>query len=600
MAKFDTLVEIFTESTKRFPQQPLFGEKRDGAWQWMTYGAFKEKVDYCRGGLAGLGVSPGDRVAVIANNRSEWAITAYATYTLGAAFVPMYESQHDTEWAFILRDCGASVVFVANDKIAKRLEALRGELPDLKHVVSFQGGASDHGTLAAVIRRGAETPAPMHKPDKGDLAGLIYTSGTTGNPKGVQLTHGNLAHNVSAMHEVLPLADTDRSLSFLPWAHSFGQTVELHALFSMGASLGIAESVEKLLANMQEIQPTLLFAVPRVFNKLYAGLNAKMESMPAARKTLLTLALGTAAERRRLRDAGQSSLVNELKFAALDKLALSKVRSTFFGPRLKFAFSGGAAISREVAEFIDNLGVTVYEGYGLTETSPIATANSPKGRRMGTVGKPIPGTRVVIDKEITGDPVNGEIIVYGHNVMKGYYNLPEENAKVFTPDGGFRTGDMGHLDADGFLVITGRIKEQYKLENGKYVVPVPIEEAIKLSPWVLNVMVHGANKPYNVAVIVPNMERLKPWALERGLAVDNIPGLLQHSDVKAWYREELSAHCKDIKGYEKVRDFLLVSEDFSVDNDMLTPKMSLKRRNIVARYEASLEALYADATKGND
>jgi long-chain acyl-CoA synthetase len=219
---------------------------------------------------------------------------------------------------------------------------------------------------------------------------------------------------------------------------------------------------------------------------------------------------------------------------------------------------------------------------------------------MGTVGKPIPGTRVVIDKEITGDPVNGEIIVYGHNVMKGYYNLPEENAKVFTPDGGFRTGDMGHLDADGFLVITGRIKEQYKLENGKYVVPVPIEEAIKLSPWVLNVMVHGANKPYNVAVIVPNMERLKPWALERGLAVDNVPGLLQHSDVKAWYREELSAHCKDIKGYEKVRDFLLVSEDFSVDNDMLTPKMSLKRRNIVARYEASLEALYADATKGND
>jgi len=600
MAKFETLVDIFAESTKRFPQQPLFGEKRDGAWQWMTYGAFKEKVDYCRGGLAGLGVNPGDRVAVIANNRSEWAVAAYATYTLGAAYVPMYESQHDTEWAYILRDCGASVVFVANDKIAKRLEALRGDLPALKHIISFQGSETEHGTLSALIRRGAETPAPVHKPDKTDLAGLIYTSGTTGNPKGVQLTHSNLAQNVSAMHEVLPLADTDRSLSFLPWAHSFGQVVELHALFSMGASLGIAESVEKLLANMQEIQPTLLFAVPRVFNKLYAGLNAKMESMPAARKKLLSLALETAAERRRLRDAGESSLVNEVQFRVLNALALSKVRATFFGARLKFAFSGGAAVSREVAEFIDNLGVTVYEGYGLTETSPIATANSSKGRKMGTVGKPIPGTRVVIDKEITNDPVNGEIIVYGHNVMKGYYNLPEENDKVFTSDGGFRTGDMGHLDADGFLVITGRIKEQYKLENGKYVVPVPIEESIKLSPWVLNVMVHGANRPFNVAVIVPSLDKLKPWAQERGLAIDNIAGLLQHPDVKAHYREEIAAHCKEIKGYEKVRDFVLVSEDFSVDNEMLTPKMSLKRRVILARYEATLDALYTSTGSDKD
>ena len=332
--------------------------------------------------------------------------------------------------------------------------------------------------------------------------------------------------------------------------------------------------------------------MPRVFNKLYAGLNKKMEGMPAIRRTLLTAAMANAAKRRNLNDNGHRSLVVDALHNVYDRVVLSKVRATFFGPKLKYAFSGGAAISREVAEFIDNIGVTVYEGYGLTETSPIATANSPAARRIGSVGKPVPGTRVVIDLEATGDPKNGEIVVHGHNVMQGYYNLPEENDKVFTSDGGFRTGDMGYIDADGFLFITGRIKEQYKLENGKYVVPVPIEEAIKLSPWVLNVMVHGANRPFNVALVVADLEKLKVWAKEKGIAVDAVPSLLTHPDVKALYRDEIAKHTQEIKGYERVRDFALVAEDFTVDNGLLTPKMSLKRRNVVAQYESTLDELY--------
>ena len=595
MSKFDTLVEIFSESTKRYTQSPLFGEKRDGEWKWMTYGAFKEKVDNLRGGLAGLGVKPGDRVAVISNNRAEWAIGAYATYTLGAAYVPMYESQHDAEWAYILNDCGAEVCFVPSDKIKDRVLKVRGECPALQHVITFTGSETESDTLAALMRRGAETPAPLVKPDKGDLAGLIYTSGTTGKPKGVKLSHSNMANNVSAMHEMLAIGPGDRSRAFRPWAHSFGQVVELHGLFSMGASLAIAESVEKLLANMAEIAPSLVFSVPRVFNKLYAGLNKKMEAMPPMRRKLLVAAMANASERRALHDNGKSSAFVELKHKLFDKVVLSKVRGTFFGPNLKYAFSGGAAISREVAEFIDNIGVTVYEGYGLTETSPIATCNSPKGRRIGSVGKPIPGTRVSIDKEAASDPLHGEVICYGHNVMQGYYNLPEENEKVFTPDGGFRTGDMGYLDSDGFLFITGRIKEQYKLENGKYVVPVPIEEAIKLSPWVLNVMVHGANRPYNVAIIVPDLEKLKAWATEKGIPTDPLPALLQHPDVVAFYRDEIGKHTHEIKGYERVRNFALVAEDFTIDNDLLTPKMSLKRRNVVNRYESTINSLYEGA-----
>ena len=596
MSKFDTLVEIFSESTKRYAQSPLFGEKRDGEWQWMTYGAFKEKVDNLRGGLAGLGVKSGDRVAVISNNRAEWAIGAYATYTLGAAYVPMYESQHDAEWAYILNDCGAEVCFVPSEKIKDRVLKVRGDCPALQHVVTFTGSETESDTMAALLRRGAETPAPLVKPDKSDLAGLIYTSGTTGKPKGVKLSHSNMANNVSAMHEMLAIGPGDRSLSFLPWAHSFGQVVELHGLFSMGASLAIAESVEKLLANMAEIAPSLVFSVPRVFNKLYAGLNKKMEAMPPMRRKLLVAAMDNASERRALHDNGKSSAFVELKHKLFDKVVLSKVRGTFFGPNLKYAFSGGAAISREVAEFIDNIGVTVYEGYGLTETSPIATCNSPKGRRIGSVGKPIPGTRVSIDKEAASDPLHGEVICYGHNVMQGYYNLPEENEKVFTADGGFRTGDMGYVDADGFLYITGRIKEQYKLENGKYVVPVPIEEAMKLSPWVINVMVHGANRPYNVAIVVPDMEKLKAWAAEKSIPVDPLPALLQHADVLAHYRDEIAKHTQEIKGYERVRNFALVAEDFSIDNDLLTPKMSLKRRNVVQRYETTINGLYEGAS----
>lgn len=595
MSKFDTLVEIFSESTKRFAQSPLFGEKRDGEWKWLTYGAFKEKVDNLRGGLAGLGVKGGDRVAVISNNRAEWAVGAYATYTLGAAYVPMYESQHDAEWAYILNDCGAEVCFVPSEKIKARLLAVRGDCPALQHVITFTGDESEGDTMASLLRRGAETPAPLVSPDKSALAGLIYTSGTTGKPKGVKLSHGNMAHNVSAMHEMLAIGPGDRSLSFLPWAHSFGQVVELHGLFSMGASLAIAESVEKLLANMAEIGPTLVFSVPRVFNKLYAGLNKKMEAMPPLRRKLLNAAMANAAELRALHDNGKSSVFVELAHKLYDKVVLSKVRGAFFGPNLKYAFSGGAAISREVAEFIDNIGVTVYEGYGLTETSPIATCNSPKGRRIGSVGKSIPGTRVSIDKEAASDPLHGEVVCYGHNVMQGYYNLPEENEKVFTADGGFRTGDMGYVDADGFLYITGRIKEQYKLENGKYVVPVPIEEAMKLSPWVVNVMVHGANRPYNVAIVVPDLEKLKAWAAEKSIPVDPLPALLQHPDVLAHYRDEIAKHTQEIKGYERVRNFALVAEDFSIDNDLLTPKMSLKRRNVVQRYETTINGLYEGA-----
>jgi long-chain acyl-CoA synthetase len=500
----------------------------------------------------------------------------------------MYESQLDKEWKFILEDCGAKVVFVANESIRDRILDFEEDISTLEHVVVLGGKAKGKSTTwDALIKTGKASPAAMADVGPDEIAGFIYTSGTTGIPKGVLLTHKNLAYNVSAMHEVFPMAPEDRSLSFLPWAHSFGQTVELHGLYSMGASMGIAESVDTIIANLAEVKPTLLFSVPRIFNKIYDGLHKRMAEEGGAKKKLFDAAIANEERRRALAAESRSSGWADFKHNAFDKLVFSKVRERF-GGRLKYAFSGGAAINKDVATFIDNLGIMVYEGYGLTETSPIATANWPGSRKIGSIGKPIPGIEVKIDKDATGDPVNGEIVVYGHNIMKGYHGLPEEDAKVFTADGGFRTGDMGRIDDAGFVYITGRIKEQYKLENGKYVVPGPLEEQLKLSPFIANVMIFGDNKPFNTAIIVPDMEVLESWAKDHGLGGE----ILDNPKVVELMAKELDQHSSGFKQFEKVRKFELVADDFTTQNGMLTPTLKMKRREVLKVYGDTLESLY--------
>jgi long-chain acyl-CoA synthetase len=603
--KFATLVDIYEQSVKAFRDQPLFGTKVGGSWTWMSYREFETHTEEVRGGLAKLGVGEDDVVAMIANNRAEWAVAAYATYGLAARYCPMYESQLPKEWKFILDDSQAKVVFVATDEIRESIESMMGELPKLEHVVLLGESEGAELTYDNLRDHGRTTPAAIQHPSPDHIAGFIYTSGTTGHPKGVLLSHANLASNVSAMHEVFPMDKEDRSLSFLPWAHSFGQTVELHGLFSMGASMGIAESVPQIISNLAEVRPTLLFSVPRIFNKIHDGVLKKIEAEGGIKKKLFYATIEAAQKKKALAEQHKSSGFTNLKHSILDSLVASKIRERF-GGRLKYAFSGGAAISKEVAEFIDALGITVYEGYGLTETSPIATANWPGARKIGSVGKPIPGVRIEIDRQVTGDPKHGEIIVFGHNVMVGYHGLPEESSKVFVvkkddgtfevaPEGaknpGFRTGDMGYLDDDGFLYITGRIKEQYKLENGKYVVPSPLEELLQLSPFVNQAFVFGDNKPFNVALVVPDFASLQQWAKENGL--DGDAAALPHDEkVNALMREQLDKYSGDFKQFEKIKKLAILGEEFTVENGLLTPKMSVKRRNVMERYGEVLEALY--------
>jgi long-chain acyl-CoA synthetase len=585
--KIVSLVDLLETSAEKFGPRELFGTKTGSQWVYSTYSRIKKLVDDLRGGLASLGVGPGDKVGIIANNRVEWAVAAYATYGLGAAFVPMYESQLVKDWEFILRDSSVKVLFVSGPAVFEKTKEFVSTIATLEHIVVLSGEGNDL-SYKTLLQRGAERPVATVHPAENETASLLYTSGTTGNPKGVILSHGNIVSNLMAVQSNLPFAGEDRSLAFLPWAHSFGYTAELHLLISIGASTGICESTDKIIEYLGEVKPTILFAVPRIFNRIYAGVEKQMAAKPAPIRALFRAGMKASIKRRSNKPL---SIIEALTLALADRLVFAKVRGRF-GGRMKYAVSGAAALAGEVAQFVDGLGITVYEGYGLTETSPIVSVNVPGRRKAGSVGPVIPGCRVVIDNAATGDPVNGEIVVYGPNVMQGYFNHPTETAQVFTSDGGFRTGDMGHLDAEGFLFITGRIKEQYKLENGKYVVPGPLEEVLKLSPFVTNVMIYGDNKPFNVAVVVPNLENLRDWAKGQGLGDKTPEQLVADDRVRAKIKEEIDKVSADWKGYERVRSFTLVAEDFTQANDMLTPKLSVKRRNVLAKWGAQLQQLY--------
>ncbi len=593
--RYENLVDVFDQSTKEFASRDLFGTKTNGVWVWTTYQQFADQVHKFRAGLASLGVKRGDNVAVIADNRVEWAVCAYACFGLGAAMVPMYEAQLDKDWEFIVRDCEAKVLVVANKTILDKTKAFLGSIPSLKSLVCLEDGAD--GASVATYKKLLETGkvVPAIKPGKDDTCCLIYTSGTTGNPKGVILAHYNIASNINAVHEIFPMSEDDRSLSFLPWAHSFGQTCELHALLSRGASMALCESTQKIIENLAEVKPTLLFSVPRIFNKLYQAVQKQISEQPSIVQNLVKSALKSTAKER---DGQRLGVMEHLTLSIADKLVFSKVRARF-GGRLKYAFSGGAKLEREVAEFIDSLGIMVYEGYGLTETSPIATANGPGARKIGSVGRALPGVKIVIDPASGHSTdgkegrVEGEILVYGPNVMKGYLKRPDENAAVFTKDAGFRTGDQGFLDPQGFLFITGRIKEQYKLENGKYVVPSPLEEKLKLSPYILNAFVYGDNKPFNVALLCADMNAVKKFAQQEGLGSLANDALLENSRVRDLFKKELDQHMASFKGFEEVKEFAIIPEDFTTDNGMLTPSLKVKRRTVMEKYGKLVEGLYS-------
>ncbi len=591
--KPDNLVEFLENSVARRPDRPLFGTKNArGVYEWLTYGQIGRRVDDLRAGLAGLGVGRGDAVGIIANNRSEWAIAAYATYGLGGRFVPMYESELPRIWEYIVADSAVKVLFVSKPEILEKVKDFPQKIPRLAHLVLIEGEGP--GSMTALEEAGRVRPVKAIRPDSGEIASLIYTSGTTGEPKGVLLSHGNCTSNSMAGVSMYPeLTAEDVSLSILPWAHSYGQTAELNAMIYLGGSIGFIENVKTVVQDMALVRPTWLIAVPRVFNRIYNGLWEKMNTEGGLARKLFVMGIEAGKRRRERKAAGRSDLGNELKFKIADKIVFAKIRQKM-GGRLKGAMSGSAAMNVEIAHFFFDVGIPIYDCYGMTETSPAIAMNASFAYRLGSVGRAIENVRIVIDSSmVEEEATDGEIVVYGPNVMKGYHNKPDKTREVMTPDGGVRTGDRGRLDADGYLYITGRIKEQFKLENGKFVFPAALEEEISLVPWVQNVLIFGENRPFTIALVVPDFLMVERYAEKQGISGD-IRQLVGNEQIQAMITGEILKVLQGrFGGYEIPKKFLYLTEGFTAENGMLTQTMKLKRRVVLDKYMDRIEALYA-------
>ena len=591
--RFESLVDMQSRVCTLFAGSRLFGVQSAGAFAWSTYDAFGHDIDGTRGALASLGVTAGDKVAVVAPNSVSWAIGAFATYGLGAVYVPIMPSLPKGAITYALRDSGAKVVLAGSDGLFDLVSAAKAELPAVEHVLSF-GASGRPEAFAEHMVRGHDVEAPRIRVRGDDPSTILYTSGTTGAPKGVVLSHGNLISNVNAVHQVHDIRQGDVSCAFLPWAHAFGLTCELFGMMSAGASIGLSDGLEWLDGDLQAIRPTIMFAVPQVWNRIHGRLQARLSGASPTKRAMFERALAVARRRREAVAKGERSLRLEAEYALYANLLFDEVRE-HFGGRLRYAISGGAALSPAVAQLIEDIGIEVYEGYGLTETAPIVCTNTPDAKRLGTVGRSIPGVDVFIcdpKGNVLGAGEDGEVVVAGPNVMLRYHNDPEgTDAVIFDLDGlrAFKTGDLGQLSPAGFLTLTGRRKEQYKLADGMLVVPTPIQQRLELSPLVRRASVHGNNRDYSVALLELDTDALGAWAHEQGLEVTS--DLLASPEVRAQVDAAIDVCFEGWDGHRPQR-WVAVPGGFSVERGEVTPKQSLRHRKIAKAYADLIDGLY--------
>jgi long-chain acyl-CoA synthetase len=544
--------------------------------------------------LGELGVKPGDRVGLFAANRPEWHIADFAILGLGAADVPVYFHESAERMTYILNHSGAIAAFVAGGEQAEKLMACRAQLKTVRHII-VADAETDYGSDAlryetlisatgdadiAAYRLRAADPTPDM------LATIIYTSGTTGEPKGVMLTHSNLSSNASDSLSSADYSPKDIGLEFLPLAHVYERTLAYVYLFH-GVTIAYVDSMDKVAQALLEIKPTLAGAVPRVFEKLYANIIEKGHRETGIRLKIFDWALRVAHDAVDWKAYGKSPSAG-LKFRwwLADKFVYTKIRAGV-GGRLREFISGGAPLAKELAEFYWSIGLTVLQGYGLTETAPVISASRVGANKVGTVGKIISNVEVRIAPD-------GEILARGPNVMRGYYLRPEETAATISPDGWLATGDIGNLDSDGFLTITDRKKELLKTAGGKYIAPQPIENALKMSPYIQGACVVGDRRKFIVALIVPNFSRVKNEAARNGRQFASQPDLCADQWVRDLIGKEVNRINSALARYETIKRFALLDQDFTFENGELTYTMKLKRRVIEQHNAAAIDQLYAD------
>lgn len=615
---FKTLHELQKHSTEVFGSNHLFGTyatnstNDGGSFRWMTYNDWGRTVDRCRAMLSDLGVTEYSKVGVISNNRWEWATIAAAAYSLNATMVPMYEAQATKDWRYIMNDSECVALFCATQDIYDRVaKEVLPSVPTVKAALCFDAPLGAPHAFATAMDVAVANEVNIKAPMQDDLANLVYTSGTTGKPKGVELLHLNTCSNVKGVREMVAdphdfIRQSDCSLAFLPWAHSFGQTCELWGSVSQGASIGICRGVPFILEDLQLVKPTILFSVPALYKRVFDGVRGAIEEAGTAQKYLMTKAIELGRRKTEAERGGDPlGPFEQLQSNLLDGAVLSKIRDRF-GGKLRFGFVAGAACPVEVIDFMDDIGIPVCEGYGLTETSPIITLNVPERRRPGSCGPPLSGVTVVIMGE-DGHPApsgeEGEVCCFGPNVMRGYYNRPDATEEVITlaPDGKsrlFHTGDLGRQDAEGWVQITGRLKDQYKLENGKYVCPGPVEDSICMSRFIGQAVLAGANRPHNVALIVPEWTAIRA-ELNIGESTTE-EELVNYDSVQDLLDKEISSHCVGLKKFERPQNWAIVAP-FTAANDMITPSKGSIRRHVVIRtYQQVIGIMYGDENLENE
>jgi long-chain acyl-CoA synthetase len=591
ITQISTINDLFRRIAAGANPRAVLWQDEFGVWQPISSNQMYQRVRALAEAFLAWGAKKGDRIALIGENRWEWAVTDFASLAIGAANVPIYPTLTGEQVAALVRDAGCRIAVVSNRLQFDKLNAVRSQT-ELERIVIMDSAAPPEGAialnelLAGADERGGERDpvfdALVSSVEPKDLATLIYTSGTTGEPKGVTLTHGNIAANQNLAGANFSFSSTDSCISFLPLSHITARALD-YMMYYNGAQVAYCSQFDKLPQAMKEIRPTVLVGVPRVYEKIRQAVEAKSGASPV-KKRILAWAVKLGAKYRDTVYDGKKPAALNWKLA--EKLVYSKVMEAF-GGRVRVFVSGGAPLGIDTARWFAAAGIALWEGYGLTETSPVIALNNPVTHRMGSVGKVLPNVEVKLAED-------GELLARGPSVFSGYWQKPAANAECFDAEGWFRTGDIGHLDADGFLYITDRKKELLKTSGGKLVAPQPIENKLKNNVLVAQAALVGDKHKFISALISPNFVPLEEWARRHGVEFNSREELVAHSNVIALYGEIVSQANIGLANFETLKRFRVVADEWTQESGELTPSMKLKRRVITARYAAVIDALYAD------
>ena len=591
----DSVPKMFRNRVAATPNTEAFRYPQGGGWESVSWRQVGDRVDNIAAGLISLGINPEERVALASGTRYEWVIADFAILAAGAATTTVYPTTNAEDVAFIVANSGSRIVIAEDQTQVDKLRERHEDLGAVEKVVVIDGAGDGDWviTLADLEERGrqllAESPNAVNdrieaiRPDQ--LATLIYTSGTTGKPKGVRLLQQSWTYTAAAMDSLGVLSDKDLNYLWLPLAHAFGK-VMLALPLVIGFPTVIDGRVDKIVENLAVIRPTIMGAVPRIFEKVHGRINEMMAKEGGVKKTMFDWAIGVGTQVSRANQTGHGvSPLLSAQYKLADKLVLSKIRDRF-GGRLRFFISGSAALDREIAQWFDAIGVVVLEGYGLTETSAASSLNRPNAYRFGTVGWTFPQTEVKIAED-------GEILLRGPGIMNGYHDLPEATAEAIEPDGWFHTGDIGELDAEGFLRITDRKKDMFKTSQGKYVAPSAISANFKaICPYASEIIVYGEGKPYCVALVSLEGEALKEWAAANGMGGKSFGEIARDPktrDMIGGYVEQLNKH---LNRWEQVKRFDIIDRELTVEAGDLTPSLKLKRKVVVDNFHDKIDDLY--------